>query len=130
LFFSAIIFHFKYNLFLRLQSEQGKSFTICKFMITKVRLHLVEELIPYFPEWPRDVVARANSGISAKIKQTIIKLPGRPHRGELLDLLTFRADFGLNDLESEYLADCNYQVKIRKVVHCKGFLELCVKKVG
>lgn len=97
-------------------------------MLTKVRLHLVEELIPYYPELSRDLVTRTNIGISAKIKLTLIELPGRPRRGELLDLLTFKADFGLSDLESEYLADCNYQVKIHKIVNCKGFLELYVKK--
>ena len=98
-------------------------------MSTKVRLHLYEELIPYYPEWPRDVVARANSGISSKIKETIIDLPGRPRRGELLDLLTFKTHFGLSDLESEYLADYNNEVEIREIVICEGFLELRVKKV-
>lgn len=97
-------------------------------MITKVRLHLYEELIPYYPELSRELVTRTNTSISAKIKQTIIELPGRPRRGELLDLLSFKVDFGLSDMESEYLADCNHQVKIRKIVNCKGFLELYVKK--
>ena len=129
MFFSAIIFHFKNNLFLRLQLEQGKSFTICKFMLTKVRLHLYEELIPYYPEWPRDVVARANSGISAKIKQTVIGLPSPPHCGQSLNVLSFEAHFGFTDFEREYLADCNYEVEIREIVICDGYLEVYGRKV-
>ena len=128
-FLAQGFYYLKTNCFLRLQSEQGKSFTICKFMLTKVRLHLYEELIPYYPELSRELVTRTNASLSAKIKQTIIELPGRPRCGELLDLLTFTADFGLSDLESEYLADYNNQVKIIEIVNCNGFLELSVKKV-
>ena len=98
-------------------------------MLTKVRLHLYEELIPYYPELSRELVTRTNASISAKIKQTIIELPSRPSCGELLDLITFTADFGLNDLESEYLADYNNEVRICEIVNCNGFLELFVKKV-
>jgi len=98
-------------------------------MRTKVRLHLDEELIPYYPEWSRDVVARANSGISAKIKRTVIELPSPPQSGQSLNVLSFEAHFGFTDFEREYLADCNYEVKIRKVVICDGYLEVYGKKV-
>ena len=98
-------------------------------MHTKVRLHLDEELIPNYPELSREFITGMNNSISAKIKKVYITLPGRPRRGELLDLLTFAADFGLTDQESEYLADFNNQVEIHEIVNCKGLLEVYVKKV-
>ena len=98
-------------------------------MRTKVRLHLDEELIPYYPELSREMITRTNTSISAKIKQTIIDLPGSPQCGHLLNLLSFEAQFGFTDFEREYLADCNYEVKIRKVVICDGYLEVYGEKV-
>ncbi len=98
-------------------------------MRTKVRLHLNEELIPNYPELSREFITGMNNSISAKIKQTIVDLPGPPQCGHLLNLLSFEAQFGFTDFEREYLADCNYEVKIRKVVICDGYLEVYGKKV-
>ena len=98
-------------------------------MRTKVRLHLDEELIPYYPELSRELITGMNNSISAKIKRAYITLPSRPQRGESLNLHSFKARFGLSDQESEFLADFNYQVEILEIVICDGFLEVFVKKV-
>ena len=98
-------------------------------MRTKVRLHLDEELIPYYPELSRELITGMNNSISAKIKRACITLPSRPQRGESLNLHSFKARFGLTDQESEFLADFNYQVEIFEIVICDGYLEVFVKKV-
>ncbi len=98
-------------------------------MRTKVRSHLDEQLIPYYPELSRELSTRMNDSISAKIKRAYITLPSRPQRGESLNLHSFKARFGLTDQESEFLADFNYQVEILEIVICDGFLEVFVKKV-
>lgn len=98
-------------------------------MRTKIRLHLDEELIPNYPELPREFITGMNNGISAKIKKTFITLPTRPSRGESLNLHSFKARFGLTEQEGEFLADFNYQVEIHEIVICDGYLDVFVKKV-
>ena len=98
-------------------------------MRTKIRLHLDEELIPYYPELSRELITGLNNSISAKIKRAYITLPSRPQRGESLNLHSFKTRLGLTDQESEFLADFNYQVEIHEIVICDGYLDVFVKKV-
>ena len=98
-------------------------------MRTKIRLHLDDELIPNYPELPGDLIARMNTSISTKIRGTFISLPTRPCCGESLNLHSFKARFGFTEQESEFLADFNYQVEIREIVICDGYLDVFVKKV-
>ncbi len=98
-------------------------------MHIQARLLLTDELIPHYPDWSHELHARINSSIRAKVNQTTITLPCRAQCGDLLNLLAFAAHFGFTDFELECLADCNYELVVREVVLCDGYLELSVEKV-